>query len=338
MKVYVEVKDGKVVGVYSDMDGEAVVLNNVDATAMSDSEYAELEKKAESAPYSILKDGDTDHANSGETDGGTSAAMDVLKGAHVGDFYAVEYHDGGTEKEIIGRITDISENAVTIDHSRGMLAMVDTIPAKDIVSARDVNYMKDKWVFGSEGAPLFAESSLGTIIVSHTGYGEEYPGVYIDFLPKGKEDVHLPLLIAETVENEEDENRDRSPVVAVRSFVSERTDGVDEDGQEYKGKVSNNAPINVVRLSKKDINDFLDEYDPKAQEYTVVCDAHGKCEFTVCARSADEAMEKARGRYATLDLGNFTKVDDTYSIKGRNGERDAAADKENDGCGSVDDN
>ena len=329
MKVFVEVKNGEVVGVYSDVDGDAVVLNDVDATTMSDIEYKELEKTAKSVPYSLLKNAVND-AGSREEATEMDAATDVLEGAHVGDFYAVEYHDGGTEKEIIGRITDISKNAVTIDHSRGMLAMVDTILAKDIVSTRNVSYMKNKWVFDSEGAPLFAESSLGTIVVSHTGYGEEYPGVYIDLLPNGKEDVPLPLLIAETVENEKDENGKASPIVAVRSYISEEKDGVDEDGETYKGKVSNNAPINVVRLSKKDIDDFLDIYDDKAKDYTVVCTAHGRYEFTVRARSADEAMEKVERKHPNIDFGDLEEVVGSYGIKAADDERVDANDVEPD--------
>ena len=56
MKVVVEVKDGKVVGVYSDTEGSVEVYYDVNPSTMTDAELDELDDVVASVPY-ILYDG-----------------------------------------------------------------------------------------------------------------------------------------------------------------------------------------------------------------------------------------------------------------------------------------
>ena len=58
MKVIIEVKDGKVVGVYSDEEGRAEVFYDIKTSEMSDSELDKLDDIVSSVPY-VLYNGNT---------------------------------------------------------------------------------------------------------------------------------------------------------------------------------------------------------------------------------------------------------------------------------------
>ena len=56
MRVVVEIRNGKVVGVYANTPGTVEILYDVDGTNISQEEYDNLAKMAGSAPYDLMND------------------------------------------------------------------------------------------------------------------------------------------------------------------------------------------------------------------------------------------------------------------------------------------
>ena len=102
-------------------------------------------------------------------------------------------------------------------------------------------------------------SSVGTIEVSHNGYGEEYPGISVNFIPSANKDLVIPLAMVEVVE--EGCNFNDETELFVRTYVSNEENGKDMNGEPYKGKFSANAPIHNVSLTAGDINTYVDTYE-----------------------------------------------------------------------------
>ena len=98
---------------------------------------------------------------------------------------------------------------------------------------------------------ISVETSIGNIIVYDSGYGEEYPGFYIDFVPIGRKETEaVGIALVEVDEHGGDDGGAR---LHLRSWVRNNDFGPDEDGYYVEGKVGFEAAFSDVSLSIEDL-------------------------------------------------------------------------------------
>ena len=158
-------------------------------------------------------------------------------------------------------------------------------------------------------------SSVGTIEVSHNGYGEEYPGISVNFIPSANKDLVIPLAMVEVVEGGRDFNDETE--LLVRTYVSNEKNGKDMNGEPYKGKISENAPINNVSLTAGDINTYVDTYEcpfcdvppeyenesaGESKTYYISRFVDARYETSVMATNISAALKEFDAEYGTSEL------------------------------------
>ena len=218
-----------------------------------------------------------DNSRRGEVDANSGTPAVSISDIAFGRCYIVEYRTEGTlippsirerntlitddendgTGRIIGRATGVAlstgNDSVIFDCSYDMHSGIVEIPLRNILRIRraeDLDY-----------AVAFMLSTIGKIVVKRTGFKEESPGFFVNFYPKDAEAVPLPLIEAEVVEEGGEMND--TPVFRLRTYVSDKRDGVNEDGTPYEGKVSyDSGAIDNVTLSMKDIGEFVRRHNP----------------------------------------------------------------------------
>ena len=100
-------------------------------------------------------------------------------------------------------------------------------------------------------------TSMGTIIASESGFGDGYPGIWIDFQPKGRA-YGIGIALIEVKEAGEETGLS-APEFHFRPFVAEEAGTLDENGTMIPGKISNDAPFGDICISASEFAECFEE-------------------------------------------------------------------------------